>query len=91
MKTFLSVALNISRESCSASINGAASGIAAGDDSVDGIDGVAEIVGGEARQRVLVGTGMREPRAEDEQSKDEYERYDAIVKSTHCNRSRPQI
>ena len=91
MKTFLSLALNSSRASCSASISGAASGLPLVDHRVDGIDGVAEIVGGEARQRVFVGTGMREACAGDEQTEDEYERHDAIVKGTHCNRSRRQV
>ena len=61
---------------------------AAGGDRVDRIGGVAEIVGGEARQRVLVGAGIGKAGAGDEQAEGDYERYDAIVGSTHGIRSR---
>ncbi len=57
MKTRLLSALNSSRPSCSASMTVAASGLPLRGDAVDALDRVAEAVGREVEQRVLVGPG----------------------------------
>ena len=62
--------------------------IAARGHGVDRVGGVAEIVGGKAGERVFVGAGMGKAGACRQQAESKYERYDAAVKNTHCNRSR---
>ena len=68
--------------------HGRGQGVAARHHGVDGIGGVAEIVGGKAGQRVFVGAGVGKTYGAGEQTDGEYERYDAIVENTHCSRSR---
>ncbi len=57
-------------------------------DRLDRVAGVAEIVGGEALERVLVEAGVAKSDAGDEQAEGDYERYDAIVETTHGIHSR---